>query len=95
MANRTSVSGVAFQPRPRAHEHAAVTGQRGTTMSTVDATTPARRRMILWLALLVGLITPAVAFSMAADAALPGHLSPPAGEFTSFQIDGDMAGPKR
>ncbi len=59
-------------------------------MSTVADTSPLRRRMILWLALLVGLITPAVGFSLAAQAALPGHTAP--GLFTKFEIDGDIAG---
>ncbi|HKJ56280.1 MAG TPA: hypothetical protein VJ978_09865, partial [Nitriliruptoraceae bacterium] len=58
-------------------------------MSTVDATTPARRHLILWLALLVGLVAPAVAFSMAAEAVpVPygvGTIT------TQFEIDGNKA----
>lgn len=47
---------------------------------------PLRRSLVLLLALLVAVSTHVVV----AEAALPGHLG--AGEFTTFEIDGDVAG---
>ncbi|MBY5162498.1 DUF11 domain-containing protein [Salsipaludibacter albus] len=59
-------------------------------MKTTAEISPFRRRLVLWLALLVGLVIPAVAYTTWAEAALPGHTAP--GEFTKFEIDGNIAG---
>jgi hypothetical protein len=59
-------------------------------MRTTATTSTVRRGMVLLLAVLVGTVTHAVAFTVAARAALPDHLG--TGDFTAFEIDGDIAG---